>query len=166
MEVFQHQLLTLIGGVICFCTLVKCIRFMKYIFPHIWNALPQTFFRSLGEWAGKGNLPSSCNWVVNCYVTNVFLHFLTLSLQNKIQFPLGMVCLIFFLFSPTNFRFMSLKVLCTWREWKNRQTGNSSHTCCVDVNSLPFPTLMFVLCCKCISFNSTGYILSFLMWSN
>uniref|UniRef100_A0A8B9NCF9 Hydroxysteroid 17-beta dehydrogenase 3 n=1 Tax=Accipiter nisus TaxID=211598 RepID=A0A8B9NCF9_9AVES len=51
MEVFQHQLLTLIGGVICFCTLVKCIRFMKYIFPHIWSALPQTFFRSLGEWA-------------------------------------------------------------------------------------------------------------------
>ncbi|XP_050768866.1 17-beta-hydroxysteroid dehydrogenase type 3 isoform X2 [Gymnogyps californianus] len=51
MEVFQHQLLTLIGGLICFCTLVKCIRFMKYIFPHIWSALPQTFFRSLGEWA-------------------------------------------------------------------------------------------------------------------
>ncbi|KAM9587560.1 17-beta-hydroxysteroid dehydrogenase type 3 isoform 2-T2 [Morphnus guianensis] len=51
MELFQHQLLTLIGGVICFCTLVKCIRFMKYIFPHIWSALPQTFFQSLGEWA-------------------------------------------------------------------------------------------------------------------
>ncbi|KAM6187867.1 17-beta-hydroxysteroid dehydrogenase type 3 isoform 2-T2 [Sarcoramphus papa] len=51
MEVFQHQLLTLIGGLICFCMLVKWIRFMKYIFPHIWSALPQTFFRSLGEWA-------------------------------------------------------------------------------------------------------------------
>ncbi|KAM6035999.1 17-beta-hydroxysteroid dehydrogenase type 3 isoform 3-T3 [Theristicus caerulescens] len=51
MEAFQHQLLTLIGGLICFCTLVKCIRFMKYIFPHIWSALPQTFFRSLGDWA-------------------------------------------------------------------------------------------------------------------
>ncbi|KAM6226361.1 nucleotide sugar transporter SLC35D2 isoform 6-T6 [Spheniscus humboldti] len=51
MEAFQHQLLTLIGGLICFCTLVKCIRFMKYIFPHIWSALPQTFFRSMGEWA-------------------------------------------------------------------------------------------------------------------
>uniref|UniRef100_A0A8C0F4P9 Hydroxysteroid 17-beta dehydrogenase 3 n=1 Tax=Bubo bubo TaxID=30461 RepID=A0A8C0F4P9_BUBBB len=51
MEVFQHQLLTLLGGLICFCILVKCIRFMKYIFPRIWNTLPQTFFRSLGEWA-------------------------------------------------------------------------------------------------------------------
>ncbi|NXG77835.1 DHB3 dehydrogenase, partial [Baryphthengus martii] len=51
MEAFQHQLLTLIGGLICFCTLIKCIRFMKYIFPRIWTALPQTFFRSLGEWA-------------------------------------------------------------------------------------------------------------------
>ncbi|KAF1660865.1 Testosterone 17-beta-dehydrogenase 3, partial [Aptenodytes patagonicus] len=51
MEAFQHQLLTLTGGLICFCTLVKCIRFMKYIFPHIWSALPQTFFRSMGEWA-------------------------------------------------------------------------------------------------------------------
>ncbi|NWX24210.1 DHB3 dehydrogenase, partial [Aegotheles bennettii] len=51
MEAFQHQLLTLLGGLICFYTLVKCIRFMKYVFPHIWSALPQTFFRSLGEWA-------------------------------------------------------------------------------------------------------------------
>ncbi|KAK4816858.1 hypothetical protein QYF61_023980 [Mycteria americana] len=51
MEAFQHQLLTLIGGLICFCTLVKCIRLIKYIFPHIWSASPQTFFRSLGEWA-------------------------------------------------------------------------------------------------------------------
>uniref|UniRef100_A0A672V9V4 Hydroxysteroid 17-beta dehydrogenase 3 n=1 Tax=Strigops habroptila TaxID=2489341 RepID=A0A672V9V4_STRHB len=55
MDAFQHQLLTLIGGLICFCVLVKCIRFMKYIFPHTWSAVPQTFFRSMGEWAGKGN---------------------------------------------------------------------------------------------------------------
>lgn len=81
--------------------------------------------------------------------------------QNTVSSTCGL--LNFFLFSPTNFRFMSLKVLCTWREWKNRQTGNSSHTWCLDVNSLPFPTLMFVLCCKCISFNSTAYILSFLI---
>ncbi|XP_014791625.1 PREDICTED: testosterone 17-beta-dehydrogenase 3 isoform X1 [Calidris pugnax] len=51
MEAFQHQLLTLIGGLICFCALVKCIRFMKYIFPRVWSALPETFFRSLGKWA-------------------------------------------------------------------------------------------------------------------
>ncbi|XP_009071644.1 PREDICTED: testosterone 17-beta-dehydrogenase 3, partial [Acanthisitta chloris] len=51
MEVFQHQLLTLIGGLICFCSLIKCIRFMKYIFPRIWSSLHQTFFRSMGEWA-------------------------------------------------------------------------------------------------------------------
>ncbi|XP_009980144.1 PREDICTED: testosterone 17-beta-dehydrogenase 3-like [Tauraco erythrolophus] len=51
MEAFQHQLLTIIGGLVCVCTLVKCIRFMKYILPHSWSALPQTFFRSLGEWA-------------------------------------------------------------------------------------------------------------------
>ncbi|KAM9508956.1 17-beta-hydroxysteroid dehydrogenase type 3 [Guaruba guarouba] len=51
MEVFQHQLFTLTGGLICFYVLVKCIRFMKYIFPHRWSAVPQTFFRSMGEWA-------------------------------------------------------------------------------------------------------------------
>jgi len=28
---------------------------MKCIFTHMWSALPQTFFQSLGEWAGKGN---------------------------------------------------------------------------------------------------------------
>ncbi|XP_035166309.1 testosterone 17-beta-dehydrogenase 3 isoform X2 [Oxyura jamaicensis] len=51
MEDYQHQLLTVIGGLICFCALVKCIRFMKYVFPHTWSALPQAFFQSLGEWA-------------------------------------------------------------------------------------------------------------------
>ncbi|NXG56657.1 DHB3 dehydrogenase, partial [Hemiprocne comata] len=51
MEAFQHQLLTLTGALICFCILVKCIRFMKCMFAHIWSALPQTFFQSLGEWA-------------------------------------------------------------------------------------------------------------------
>ncbi|XP_009669658.1 17-beta-hydroxysteroid dehydrogenase type 3 isoform X1 [Struthio camelus] len=51
MEEFQRQLLTVLGALICLCTLVKCIRFLKYIFPHTWNALPQAFFRSLGEWA-------------------------------------------------------------------------------------------------------------------
>uniref|UniRef100_A0A8C6JLC9 Uncharacterized protein n=1 Tax=Melopsittacus undulatus TaxID=13146 RepID=A0A8C6JLC9_MELUD len=51
MEAFQHQLFTLTGGLICFYVLVKCIRFMKYIFPHTWSAVPQTFFRSMGEWA-------------------------------------------------------------------------------------------------------------------
>ncbi|XP_005020252.2 17-beta-hydroxysteroid dehydrogenase type 3 isoform X1 [Anas platyrhynchos] len=51
MEDYQHQLLTVIGGLICFCALVKCIRFMKYVFPHTWSALPQAFFPSLGEWA-------------------------------------------------------------------------------------------------------------------
>uniref|UniRef100_A0A8D0GH69 Hydroxysteroid 17-beta dehydrogenase 3 n=1 Tax=Sphenodon punctatus TaxID=8508 RepID=A0A8D0GH69_SPHPU len=48
---FQEQLLTLFGGLICLFSLVKCIRFLKYFFPHIWNALPQSFFRSMGEWA-------------------------------------------------------------------------------------------------------------------
>uniref|UniRef100_A0A8B9G6X9 Hydroxysteroid 17-beta dehydrogenase 3 n=1 Tax=Amazona collaria TaxID=241587 RepID=A0A8B9G6X9_9PSIT len=51
MEAFQHQLFTLTGGLICFYVLVKCIRFMKYIFPHRWSAVPQTFFQSMGEWA-------------------------------------------------------------------------------------------------------------------
>ncbi|XP_065455473.1 17-beta-hydroxysteroid dehydrogenase type 3 isoform X2 [Chrysemys picta bellii] len=48
---FQQQLLTLFGGLICLFTLVKCIRFLKYFFPYVWNALPQSFFRSMGEWA-------------------------------------------------------------------------------------------------------------------
>uniref|UniRef100_A0A8C9G4U5 Hydroxysteroid 17-beta dehydrogenase 3 n=1 Tax=Pavo cristatus TaxID=9049 RepID=A0A8C9G4U5_PAVCR len=51
MEDFQHQLLIVIGALICFSALLKCIRFMKYILPHVWSALPQAFFRSLGEWA-------------------------------------------------------------------------------------------------------------------
>ncbi|NWQ81110.1 DHB3 dehydrogenase, partial [Columbina picui] len=51
MEAFQHQLLTLTGALICFCTLVKCIKFIKCIFSRIWSALPRTFFPSLGEWA-------------------------------------------------------------------------------------------------------------------
>ncbi|NXL95388.1 DHB3 dehydrogenase, partial [Alectura lathami] len=51
MEDFQYQLLTVIGGLICFSALVKGIRFMKYVFPRVWSALPQAFFRSLGEWA-------------------------------------------------------------------------------------------------------------------
>ncbi|XP_039401737.1 testosterone 17-beta-dehydrogenase 3 isoform X2 [Mauremys reevesii] len=48
---FQQQLLTLLGGLICLFTLVKFIRFLKYFFPYVWNALPQSFFRSMGEWA-------------------------------------------------------------------------------------------------------------------
>uniref|UniRef100_A0A674K0X8 Hydroxysteroid 17-beta dehydrogenase 3 n=1 Tax=Terrapene triunguis TaxID=2587831 RepID=A0A674K0X8_9SAUR len=48
---FQQQLLTLYGGLICLFILVKCIRFLKYFFPYVWNALPQSFFRSMGEWA-------------------------------------------------------------------------------------------------------------------
>ncbi|XP_040397245.1 testosterone 17-beta-dehydrogenase 3 isoform X1 [Cygnus olor] len=51
MEDYQHQLLMVTGGLICFCALVKCIRFMKYVLPYTWSALPQAFFRSLGEWA-------------------------------------------------------------------------------------------------------------------
>ncbi|KAM6230517.1 17-beta-hydroxysteroid dehydrogenase type 3 [Porphyrio hochstetteri] len=51
MEAFQHQLLTLMGGLIFFCTLVKFFRFMKYTFLRVWSGLPQNFFPSLGEWA-------------------------------------------------------------------------------------------------------------------
>ncbi|XP_023800783.1 testosterone 17-beta-dehydrogenase 3 [Cyanistes caeruleus] len=50
MEVFQHQLLSLVGGLICFCTLVKCIRFMKNLF-HIYGVL---YLRlSFGQWEGE-----------------------------------------------------------------------------------------------------------------
>uniref|UniRef100_A0A8C8S0H8 Hydroxysteroid 17-beta dehydrogenase 3 n=1 Tax=Pelusios castaneus TaxID=367368 RepID=A0A8C8S0H8_9SAUR len=48
---FQQQLFTLFGGLICLFTLVKCSRFLKYFFLRVWNALPQSFFRSMGEWA-------------------------------------------------------------------------------------------------------------------
>ncbi|XP_025053423.1 testosterone 17-beta-dehydrogenase 3 [Alligator sinensis] len=48
---FQHQLLTLFGGLICLCALLKSVRFLKYFFPRVWSALPQSFFRSMGEWA-------------------------------------------------------------------------------------------------------------------
>ncbi|XP_067424654.1 17-beta-hydroxysteroid dehydrogenase type 3 isoform X2 [Emydura macquarii macquarii] len=48
---FQQQLFTYFGGLICLFILVKCIRFLKYFFTRVWNALPQSFFRSMGEWA-------------------------------------------------------------------------------------------------------------------
>uniref|UniRef100_A0A8C8S0V3 Hydroxysteroid 17-beta dehydrogenase 3 n=1 Tax=Pelusios castaneus TaxID=367368 RepID=A0A8C8S0V3_9SAUR len=54
---FQQQLFTLFGGLICLFTLVKCSRFLKYFFLRVWNALPQSFFRSMGEWAGNGRFP-------------------------------------------------------------------------------------------------------------
>uniref|UniRef100_A0A6J0UFN2 17-beta-hydroxysteroid dehydrogenase type 3 isoform X1 n=1 Tax=Pogona vitticeps TaxID=103695 RepID=A0A6J0UFN2_9SAUR len=48
---FQQLLLSLLGAIICLVFLVKCIRFLKYFIPYIWNILPPSFFRSMGEWA-------------------------------------------------------------------------------------------------------------------
>ncbi|KAJ6669645.1 hypothetical protein lerEdw1_000194 [Lerista edwardsae] len=46
-----QQLLTLLGGLICLVYLVKCIWFLRYVFPRIWSPVPPSFFRSMGEWA-------------------------------------------------------------------------------------------------------------------
>uniref|UniRef100_A0A8C6YGS6 Hydroxysteroid 17-beta dehydrogenase 3 n=1 Tax=Naja naja TaxID=35670 RepID=A0A8C6YGS6_NAJNA len=38
----------------CSIFLLKCIWFLKYFLPYLWNFLPSSYFRSMGEWAGKG----------------------------------------------------------------------------------------------------------------
>ncbi|XP_063152785.1 17-beta-hydroxysteroid dehydrogenase type 3 [Candoia aspera] len=50
MDEFQ-PLLALLGGIFCSIFLLKCIWFLKYFLPYIWNILPQSYFRSMGEWA-------------------------------------------------------------------------------------------------------------------
>lgn len=52
MDEFQ-LLLALLGGICCSIFLLKCIWFLKYFLPYIWNILPSSYFRSMGEWAGK-----------------------------------------------------------------------------------------------------------------
>ncbi|XP_070791741.1 17-beta-hydroxysteroid dehydrogenase type 3 [Pituophis catenifer annectens] len=50
MDEFQ-PLLALLGGICCSIFLLKCIWFLKYFLPYIWNILPPSYFRSMGEWA-------------------------------------------------------------------------------------------------------------------
>ncbi|XP_078531814.1 17-beta-hydroxysteroid dehydrogenase type 3 isoform X2 [Lissotriton helveticus] len=51
MEQRCQQLFALIGGALCLFFLVRCIGFLKYLFPRAWGALPASFFKSMGEWA-------------------------------------------------------------------------------------------------------------------
>uniref|UniRef100_A0A8C6YBP9 Hydroxysteroid 17-beta dehydrogenase 3 n=1 Tax=Naja naja TaxID=35670 RepID=A0A8C6YBP9_NAJNA len=44
----------LLPGICCSIFLLKCIWFLKYFLPYLWNFLPSSYFRSMGEWAGKG----------------------------------------------------------------------------------------------------------------
>ncbi|KAG8130723.1 hypothetical protein E2320_017367, partial [Naja naja] len=44
-------LLALLGGICCSIFLLKCIWFLKYFLPYLWNFLPSSYFRSMGEWA-------------------------------------------------------------------------------------------------------------------
>ncbi|XP_029473562.1 testosterone 17-beta-dehydrogenase 3 isoform X1 [Rhinatrema bivittatum] len=48
---FCQQFFTLLGALVCLSFLVRCIMFLKYLFPRAWRPLPQSFFRSMGEWA-------------------------------------------------------------------------------------------------------------------
>ncbi|XP_044513492.1 testosterone 17-beta-dehydrogenase 3 [Gracilinanus agilis] len=47
----QDQLFILIGALVCLNYLLKCVKFSKYFLLRLWNPLPKSFFRSMGEWA-------------------------------------------------------------------------------------------------------------------
>ncbi|XP_031793556.1 testosterone 17-beta-dehydrogenase 3 isoform X2 [Sarcophilus harrisii] len=47
----QDQLFILIGALVCLKYLLKCVKFSKYFLLRLWNPLPKSFFRSMGEWA-------------------------------------------------------------------------------------------------------------------
>ncbi|XP_027730797.1 testosterone 17-beta-dehydrogenase 3 isoform X2 [Vombatus ursinus] len=47
----QDQLFILVGALACLNYLLKCVKFCKYFLLRLWNPLPKSFFRSMGEWA-------------------------------------------------------------------------------------------------------------------
>ncbi|KAM9330722.1 17-beta-hydroxysteroid dehydrogenase type 3 [Gastrophryne carolinensis] len=51
MEQLVQQFFTVIGLLLCLQVTLRCIRFSKYLFPHLWGRPPPSFFRSMGEWA-------------------------------------------------------------------------------------------------------------------
>ncbi|KAM4807987.1 17-beta-hydroxysteroid dehydrogenase type 3 [Rhinophrynus dorsalis] len=42
---------TVLGLLLCLHLMLKFLSFLKYLFPHLWGVLPESFFRSMGEWA-------------------------------------------------------------------------------------------------------------------
>ncbi|XP_063770860.1 17-beta-hydroxysteroid dehydrogenase type 3 [Pseudophryne corroboree] len=50
MELIQ-QCFTLLGLLVCLRITLQCLAFSKYLFPHLWRAVPASFFQSMGEWA-------------------------------------------------------------------------------------------------------------------
>ncbi|XP_033020606.1 testosterone 17-beta-dehydrogenase 3 [Lacerta agilis] len=48
---FLQQFLSCLGGITCLIFLVKCVRLLKYFSPLVWSTVPESFFRSMGEWA-------------------------------------------------------------------------------------------------------------------
>ncbi|XP_069481798.1 17-beta-hydroxysteroid dehydrogenase type 3 [Ambystoma mexicanum] len=46
-----QRLLALLGLLLCLYYLVRCLGFLKYLFPRLGGAPPRAFFRSMGEWA-------------------------------------------------------------------------------------------------------------------
>ncbi|CAI5786968.1 testosterone 17-beta-dehydrogenase 3 [Podarcis lilfordi] len=48
---FLQQFLACLGGFTCLVFLVKCVRLLKYFSPLVWRTVPESFFRSMGEWA-------------------------------------------------------------------------------------------------------------------
>ncbi|KAM8960590.1 17-beta-hydroxysteroid dehydrogenase type 3 [Pelodytes ibericus] len=51
MDLGIQQFFTLLGLLLCLKAILKCLGFLKYLFPHLWGVVPLTFFRSMGEWA-------------------------------------------------------------------------------------------------------------------
>ncbi|XP_075455280.1 17-beta-hydroxysteroid dehydrogenase type 3 isoform X2 [Ascaphus truei] len=51
MELLFQQFFTVLGILLCLYLMLKFFRFLKYLFPRLWKALPRSFFRSMGEWA-------------------------------------------------------------------------------------------------------------------
>ncbi|XP_074057815.1 17-beta-hydroxysteroid dehydrogenase type 3 isoform X2 [Macrotis lagotis] len=47
----QDQLFILVGALVCLNYLLKCVKISKYFLLRLWNPLPKSFFKSMGEWA-------------------------------------------------------------------------------------------------------------------
>uniref|UniRef100_A0A8I6ANG3 17beta-estradiol 17-dehydrogenase n=1 Tax=Rattus norvegicus TaxID=10116 RepID=A0A8I6ANG3_RAT len=49
----MEQFLLSVGLLVCLVCLVKCVRFSRYLFLSFCKALPGSFLRSMGQWAGE-----------------------------------------------------------------------------------------------------------------
>ncbi|XP_053555938.1 17-beta-hydroxysteroid dehydrogenase type 3 [Bombina bombina] len=51
MEQDFQQFFPVLGFLLCLYLILKFLLFLNYLFTHLWRILPQSFFRSMGQWA-------------------------------------------------------------------------------------------------------------------